>query len=182
MKLYYVYSTLKSQKYGDLTIHWFVDKRPVQRDCKAFGADEANCYQKFYVDELFSAEEAAQFQEYLKRVHGDESKLVAAELPPKDNIMGYGAIGEGGGDRLITPSKEKDSYDLPFQVCGHYYLFEHQDSEEDPDFDFVITHDGMVQTAGGDFVGMSEPGNDLPLGLMIDAIEKKKSNPQDPPK
>jgi hypothetical protein len=170
-KLYIVASKMKSEKYGELTIHWFVYKRPEERDCKPFVKNPNNIYDMNFANECFTAKEAKQLGSYLKRIHNDKIKKRVIETPIR-GILAYGDIGEGGGHRLIVLSSEKE-YDLPFKVHGHYYLFENTDpnenTPEDPDFDIKIK-DGFVETAGGTPIGMTLTG--IPINMILEHLGK----------
>lgn len=197
MKLFSATSKMKSEKYGELTIHWFVDSRKEQSwdpaqfvlakpsDAKGYG----NVYnlQCEAVQEHFTEDELQKFKEYLKRVHDDDLTVEEFEPYPADKgIMPCGHIGEGGGDRYIDMKAEKD-YNLPFAVGGHYYIFEHQGYPDtgDPDMDLTIDASGLIETAGGDPVGITDASilketDPIKLAMVIKSIvENRDKNNED---
>jgi len=173
MNLYQATSIIKSKKWGDLTVHWFVWKRPDQRDVDSLGLKSLS--QREFVDECFSDIELEELRKYLKDVHGDEIKTNDVDFPIPEDIMPYRMIGEGGGDRLVFLSNDAD-YPLPFDIWGHYSLFEHTGPQDDPDFDILITND-LVQTAGGTPIGVSD--GEIPIEMLIQHLQDL-NRPADP--
>lgn len=201
MKLFSATSKMKSEKYGELTIHWFVNSREQQtwnpadfvlaKPSTEKGYGNVHNLQCEAVEEHFTEDELEKFKEYLKRVHNDELTVKDFKQYPADKgIMPFNHIGEGGGDRVIDLKGEKD-YNLPFSIRGHYYIFEHQDYPDsgDPDMDLTIDADGIIATAGGDPVGVADPSimaetDPMKLGLSIKSIidsmlKNKKENDED---
>jgi hypothetical protein len=169
-ELFTIWSKMPSEKYGELTINWFVFDRTEKRDCKPYLKKPDSFYDANFINECFTIEEAKQLEDYMKRVHADSIEMEPIE-PPIKGILAYGDIGQGGGHRLIVLSTEKE-YDLPFKVEGHYYLFQNigYPTEGDPDFDIKI-EGGFVETAGGTPIGMTSE-NKIPLRMMLDYLDK----------
>lgn len=192
MKLFSATSKMKSQKWGELTIYWFVSSRPEQEwdPAQFVAADPLSdrfIKHNAAVREHFTEEELKKFQEYLKRVHNDELTVKEFEPYPADKgIMPVSYIGEGQGDRLIDMRAE-EGFDLPFGVCGHYYIFEHRDYPDagDPDMDLTINAEGLIETAGGDPVGVTdkdilEETDPIKLAMAIKSIiESRDKNNED---
>jgi hypothetical protein len=120
--------------YKNVGIWWFV----VERTRSLFGADgalgipharvitgydatdEYRSYCESAVEELFTADEARAFVEFLRTRRNDTSATIKpATLPIERNQMGHGAIPVGGGPDFLTISDSLD-YDLPFKVWGYF--------------------------------------------------------------
>jgi hypothetical protein len=170
VKLFTVATKKTDEKYGELTTHWFVAAREPQRDCKPFMGGAARFYTQKFLEECLSQDEVDQLRAYLKPEHGHSFEAKEVELPILEDVMGFGAIGYGGGDRLIELWRE-EGYNLPFKVEGHYYLFENGDHQPDPDFDVVVDR-GAVESAGGDPIGMA-PEGEIPIDLIIKNLGRK---------
>lgn len=176
MKIFTVTSKLKSEKYGDLTIHWFIVGREMLLDCTQFGIPEKQedepwkIHQKRrFIHECFSEDEVKLFRDYLKQTHADDLEAVEVPVPVPD-WSPFSQIGEGSGDRLIMLNSES-TYTLPFKIWGHYYLYENMEEQEDPDFTFKV-EDGFVETAGGEPVGLAGDEG-VPLDMLLKHLEQK---------
>lgn len=116
--------------FKNVTVHWFVADRkaPVVdlRDWIDFEKAVDLDYSVGAVNELFTADEAAAFREYLLMVHGDDSAKIepaAGKMP--DDIIPWGAIPVGGSSDFYQLGAD-DDYSLPFDVWGYFDVEQHE--------------------------------------------------------
>ncbi|MGH3499764.1 MAG: hypothetical protein ACRDQA_02505 [Nocardioidaceae bacterium] len=122
--------------YDGVKVEWFVEDRPVPvgdyrqllspyREEARFDGQGTIVAGSDLVDELFTAEEAEQFAEYLKTAHDEDVTRTEVELPrPLYNENGaeylsVGSVPVGGGTDFHMLSHQ-ESYELPFKVWGYY--------------------------------------------------------------
>src|SRR5262245_12896768 len=109
MKLYHVTTKVKEFEYDghlylDVTFQWFCHKRPDSLPrpyaelIKDYDPNDHHIgYAEEAVDELFTADEAAQLKSYLDSNYDGETTITECKLPLPKNVMGHGAIPVGGG-------------------------------------------------------------------------------------
>jgi hypothetical protein len=173
MKLFAATSKMTKKGYGKLSVHWFVTGRESWQDTNDAGRskklprdassivpqwdslDERNKHgHQVFVQECFSEDEIKQLRKYLKRTNFTGDLIVEDAYPAPDNIMGYSAIGIGGGDREVHLC-EDDRYDLPFSVVGHYFLYENGISVPDEDIEArTMYEEAVIARLAGDIHGI----------------------------
>jgi hypothetical protein len=115
----------RGKRYNNVTLVWFVDKRdydPGYDYPTLLGrptAPDDHSYEKDYVDELFTRDEADQLAQYLQEAHDTDVTITEVSTPVPDNIIGVGAIAVGGDCDFYMLS-EHDDYTLPFKAWGYY--------------------------------------------------------------
>jgi hypothetical protein len=120
--------------YKNVGIWWFVVDRarplfgadgslgiPYTRVIAGYDAtDEYRSYCESAIDELFTADEARAFVEFLRTRRNDASATIEpATLPIERNQMGHAAVPVGGGPDFLTIGDSPD-YGLPFKVWGYF--------------------------------------------------------------
>jgi hypothetical protein len=129
MKLYDVSTTVREFRgCKNVVFNWVrhampQGRRPYAALIKDYEPGPHAVYTELLIEELFTSDEARQLKDYLDRHHGREGKTVIKEqpLPVENNMMGYGALGVGGGDDFYLLCEEP-AYSLAFKVWGYYNL------------------------------------------------------------
>lgn len=137
MELFIMESVAPELKgYKDVPLTWFVVDRedpvaPYETLIDRGRVDKrAPGYEEAFVDECFTADEAAALAGYLREFYDDEPTVRLVELPVTENIMPFGGIPLGGGVDNLDISRAPD-YDLPFKVCGYFGIRPHREEELD---------------------------------------------------
>jgi hypothetical protein len=130
MELYCV-TTITREYRGckNVTFQWFrsepgTTRRPYGELITDYDPrDEHRGYAEGAIDELFTADEAAELAAYLDREHGNHAvtTITKADPPIRNDVMGVGAIPVGGGDDFYMLC-EKPGYSLRYKVWGYYDL------------------------------------------------------------
>jgi hypothetical protein len=121
--------TTTDEYYDDweVTFHWFFAearkrRRPYARLIAGYDPTAENSkLAEGYIDELFSAVEAAAVKRYMDCKHGHDSvtTIKPVKLPISNNEIGFGKMAIGCGDEFYLLSEEAGDC-LPFKVTGWY--------------------------------------------------------------
>jgi hypothetical protein len=120
--------------YKNVKFNWFVVERyqpqaPYSELIKDYIPSEEHQYSKDAIKEFFTEEEVILFEKYLYRKHADDQKKLEIEevdLPIPNNMLPFGAIGEGSLDGYYDLYGEV-GYNLPFAVSAYYDLEGNED-------------------------------------------------------
>lgn len=112
-------------RFNGVAVDWFVVERsydPRFDYATLIDRPIADCYGgSDCVDELFTADEARQFEKYLLTTHDTSVRIEEVPVPINGGHMPIGGVPVGGPSDFHMLSKHSE-YNLPFQVWGYYRI------------------------------------------------------------
>jgi hypothetical protein len=127
MKLFKVETTTDQFGAYEVTFHWFFAearkrRRPYARLIAGYDpSHKDSALAEAYIDELFSAVEAATVKRYMDCKHRYDSvtTIKPVKLPIPNNMIGFSKMAIGCGDEFY-PLNEEAGDCLPFTVTGYF--------------------------------------------------------------
>lgn len=86
-------------------------------------SDLNRVYAEALIDELFTADEAAQLVEYLNGHYSEGSHHIKSyEFPITELVLGFGGLSYGGPTGLFEVWEYNDDWNMQFRVTGYFDL------------------------------------------------------------